>query len=261
MRPKILPWTFIIVFFTVLLVLSSVLILTKGASASPATVIFMDPPLSPKGVTAIDQEFTVAIKIAQVEFLHSWRIDLEWNSSLLEIPDNPETLGIVEGLSEGTFLDKDGEFQTAFVPRLFDGRVSVTCSLLGVAVNQLPTGSGTLATVTFRVKAEGGCPLNFSFTRLTRPTSDVDPTLIIISHTAEGGYFQYPIPILYVEPSSIMDAGLGIGSNFTINIRVAQIIDLYAWNITLYWKLHPRGSCSRRKRHRDYCEHHLPSEG
>ena len=235
MRPKILPWTFIIVFFTVLLVLSSVLILTKGASASPATVIFMDPPLSPKGVTAIDQEFTVAIKIAQVEFLHSWRIDLEWNSSLLEIPDNPETLGIVEGLSEGTFLDKDGEFQTAFVPRLFNGRVSVTCSLLGVAVNQLPTGSGTLATVTFRVKAEGGCPLNFSFTRLTRPTSDVDPTLIIISHTAEGGYFQYPIPILYVEPSSIMDAGLGTGSNFTINIRVAQIIDLYAWNITLYW--------------------------
>jgi hypothetical protein len=236
MKPKSLIWSFIIVLFMVLLVPSSVLILTKGEPASPATVIFVDPPISPKGVTAMDQEFTVAIKIAQVEFLGTWRIDLEWNSSLLEIHDNPATFGIVEGVSEGTFLNKEGEFQTTYVSMFKgDGRVSATCSLQGVAVAQLPSGSGTLATVTFKVKAEGGCPLHFNFTRLTRPTSDVDPTLIFISHTAEGGYFQYPLPILYVEPSSIMDAGLGPGSNFTINIKVAQITDLYAWNITLYW--------------------------
>ncbi|MDH5375549.1 MAG: cohesin domain-containing protein [Candidatus Bathyarchaeota archaeon] len=208
---------------------------TQLTEAQPATTVYVDPPISAKDVTGIDQEFTVAIRIAQVQFLYSWRFDLEWNSSLLEIPDNPETPGIVEGISEGTFLNKEGEFQTTFVLRLFDGRVSVTCSLKGVAVDAAPSGSGTLATVTFKVKAEGECPLHFSFTRLTRPTSDVDPILIIISHTAEDGYFQYPLPMLYIEPSSIMDAGLGPGSNFTINIKVAQMTDLYAWNITLYW--------------------------
>ncbi len=32
-----------------------------------------------------------------------------------------------------------------------------------------------------------------------------------------------------------MDASLGVGSNFTINAKVSQITDLYAWNLTLYW--------------------------
>jgi hypothetical protein len=237
MKPKSLLWSFIIILFTVMLVSSSVLILTKGDSASPATVIYVDPPISAKDVTAIDQEFTVSIRIAQVQFLYGWRFDLEWNSSLLEIPDDPETFGIVEGVSEGPFLNKEGEFQTTWIPRLFadDGRVSVTCALQSVAVDDAPSGSGTLATVTFKVKVEGECPLHFSFTWLARPTSDVDPTLIPISHSAEDGYFKYPLPILYVEPSSIMDAGLGLGSNLTINIKVSQITDLYAWNLTLYW--------------------------
>jgi len=195
----------------------------------------VDPPISAKVVTAIDQEFTVSIRIAQVQFLYGWRFDLEWNSSLLEIPDDPETYGIVEGVSEGPFLNKEGEFQTTFIPKLFDGRVSVACALQGVAVDAAPSGSGTLATVTFKVKAEGECPLHFSYTWLARPTSDVNPTLIIISHSAEDGYFKYPLPILYIEPSSIMDAGLGLGSNLTINIKVSQITDLYAWNLTLYW--------------------------
>jgi hypothetical protein len=198
-------------------------------------VIYVDPSVSAKEVTEVDQEFTVTIGIAHVEFLYSWRFDLEWNSSLLEIPDDPGTSGIVEGVNEGSFLSKEGEFQTTFVPRLFDGRVSATCALKGVDVKDAPSGSGALATITFKVKTEGECPLHFSFTRLTRPTSDIDPTLIIIPHSAEDGYFKYPLPVLYIEPSSIMDAGLGSGSNFTINIKISKIADLYAWNLMLYW--------------------------
>jgi hypothetical protein len=235
MKPKSLLWSFILILLIVLLIPSSVLILTKGQSASPATVIYVDPPISAKDVTAIDQQFTVSIKIAQVQFLQTWRFDLEWNSSLLEILNDPET-PLVEGVSEGPFLNKEGEFQTNLVPKLRDGRkLSTTCSILSGAVEDYPSGSGTLATVTFKVKAEGECPLHFNFTRLTRPTSAVDPTPIELPHTTEDGYFKYPLPILYIEPSSIMDASLDPGGNFTINIKVSQITDLYAWNLTLYW--------------------------
>jgi hypothetical protein len=189
---------------------------TQPTEAQPATMVYVDPPTSGKEVNETGQEFTVAIKIAEVQLLFMWRFDLEWNSSLLEIPDDPTTPAIVEGVSEGTFLNKEGEFQTAFLQRLFDGRVSVTCSLRGVSVSQAPSGSGTLATVTFRVKAEGGCPLHFNFTRLTRPTSDEDPTLFIIPHTAEDGHFKYPLLISDINGDGIVDIldGVIIGVAF-----------------------------------------------
>ena len=165
----------------------------QPVKADPEARVYVDPPACGRGPS---EEIAVQIEVANVEFLYSWRFDLEWNSSLLEIPDDPETLGIVEGVSEGTFLNKEGEFQTTFVQRLFadDGRVSVTCALQGVAVNEAPSGSGTLATVTFKVKAEGECPLHFNLTRLLRPTSIKDPTPILISHTAEDGYFSTAFP-------------------------------------------------------------------
>ena len=163
----------------------------QPVEADPEARVYVDPPACGHGPS---KEIVVQIEVANVEFLGTWRFDLEWNSTLLEVIDDPATTNIVEGVSEGTFLNKEGEFQTTFIAKLFDGRVSATCSLLGVAITQLPSGSGTLATVTFKVKAEGGCPLNFSFTRLTRPTSIEDPTPIIIPHTAEDGYFSTAFP-------------------------------------------------------------------
>lgn len=236
MKPKSLFCLSITVLLLTLLVPSEIVAQTKTEATSPTIVIYIDPPISAREVNETGEEFTVAIKVANVEYLYSWRFDLEWNSDLLEVPDDPGTPGTVEGVSEESFLNKEGEFQTTFTSRpVGNDKVSVTCALKGVEVYNAPSGSGTLATVTFLVKAEGECPLHFNFTRLMRPTSDVDPTQIIFPHIAEDGYFKHPLPTVYMEPSSIMDSNLGPGSSFTINISVAGITDLYAWDFILYW--------------------------
>lgn len=234
MKPKSLFWLSLIVLLIALLVPSGSQALTKMEKVSPATVIYVDPPISAKGVDETGQEFTVAIKVANVEYLYSCRFDLEWDTNLLEVPDDPSTLGIVEGVSEGSFLNQEGKFKTTFTTRAYVGKVSTTCVLKGVEASEAPSGSGTIAFVTFLVKAEGECPLHFNFTRLLA-FEGITPPPVEIAHTREDGYFKHPLPILYVEPSSIMDAELGPGSNFTINITVSRVTDLYGWDFFLYW--------------------------
>ena len=234
MNPKSLLWLSITALLIASLVPIESLALTKTETVSPTTVIYADPPISAKEVNETGQEFTVAIKVANVAFLYSWRFDLEWDPNLLEVPDDPGTLGIVEGVSEGSFLNQEGEFETIFTARPFSSKISVTSQLKGVEAYDAPSGSGTLATVAFLLKAEGECLLHFNFTRLL-VFEGITPPPVEVPHASEDGYFKYPLAILSVEPSSIMDSNLVPGSNFTVNITVARVTDLYAWDFFLSW--------------------------
>ncbi|MDH5690689.1 MAG: cohesin domain-containing protein [Candidatus Bathyarchaeota archaeon] len=234
MNPKSLLWLSITALLIASLVPIESLALTKTETVSPTTVIYVDPPISAKEVNETGQEFTVAIKVANVHFLYSWRFDLEWDPNLLEVPDDPGTPGIVEGVSEGSFLNQEGEFDTIFTARSFSSKISVTSQLKGVAAYDAPSGSGTLATVAFLLKAEGECLLHFNFTRLLI-FEGITPPPVEVPHVSEDGYFKYPLSILSVEPSSIMDSNLVPGSSFTVNITVARVTDLYAWDFFLNW--------------------------
>jgi len=234
LNPKSLLWLSITALLIASLVPIESLALTKTETVSPTTVIYVDPLISAKEVNETGQEFTVAIKVANVAFLYSWRFDLELDPNLLEVPDDPGTIGIVEGVSEGSFLNQEGEFETIFTARPFSSKISVTCQLKGVEAYDAPSGSGTLATVAFLLKAEGECLLHFNFTRLL-VFEGITPPPVEIPHVSEDGYFKYPLPVLSVEPSSIMDSNLVPGSNFTINITVARVTDLYAWDFFMNW--------------------------
>jgi hypothetical protein len=115
-----------------------------------------------------------------------------------------------------------------------ENTISVTCALKGVKAYDAPSGSGTLATVTFLVKAEGESPLHFNFTRLLRYYSDVDPIPIEIPHISEGGYFDNRIPFkvfnvvwkdIHYSVSTLSNSTV---THFVFNQTLAQI----SFNVT-----------------------------
>lgn len=44
-----------------------------------------------------------------------------------------------------------------------------------------------------------------------------------------------PEPKLYIDPASIIDPGLLPGSNITISVKVANVTDLYSWQVKIYY--------------------------
>lgn len=225
---------------TIMLIIFS-LTLTSTVTASSTTKIYVNPPLSGKEISQVGQEFSVTIDVANVEFLYAWKFSLEWNPDLLEVPDDPATPGTIEGFSEGSFLNQEKSLETRLTAKPGLGKLTATCTLIGVASGDAPSGSGTLATVTFLAKAEGGCPLHLSDTRLTKFEGAI-PQPVSIPHTSEDGYFKYPLPKLYVEPLSIMDSTLVPGSNFTVDIKAVGIGEgqekerfLKAWEFFFSW--------------------------
>lgn len=226
--------------FVIVLIIISVTPIST-VTASSTTRIYVNPPLSGKEIDQVGQEFAVTIDIAEVEFLYTWKFSLEWDPNLLEVPDDPATPGTIEGLSEGSFLNQEKSLETRLTAKLGLGELTATCTLIGAASAEAPSGSGTLATVTFLVKEEGECPLPLSNTRLTKFEGTI-PEPVSIPHTSEDGYFKYPLPRLYVDPPSITDSTLVPGSSFTVNINTVEIGDeegkeryLKAWEFYFSW--------------------------
>lgn len=180
------------VIVSMLLLLATFMATIQNVEAEDTTVLYVDPSSS---YAPVGESFSINISIFDVTKLHSWRFDLEWDANLLEVPDDPTTNGTVEGITEGSFLNQNNTFLTVSVSKMKnENTLSATCALKGVDPYDAPSGSGTLATVTFLVKAEGECPLHFNFTRLLK-YEGIPPDLIVeIPHISEDGYFDNRMP-------------------------------------------------------------------
>ena len=110
---------------------------------TPKTLIF----LHPKEVNAnVGENFTVFINVSHVSDLYGWQVNLEWNSSMLELAN----------IAEGPFLKSRG--QTFFRYTTNKNKVAIVCTLLQVNVTGV-SGEGTLAEVKFKVKQHGTCTI------------------------------------------------------------------------------------------------------
>lgn len=225
LKRKNLVWLFII-----LLLFPTTALINMG-TASPTTTLYVDPPISAKEVTSIGQEFHVRIRVSDVDYLYGWQLKLQWNPNLLN----------AVSLEEGSFLKDVGETRLGPQPPISPinntlGLISAVNTLLGVEPFDAPSGTGTLLIITFQVKAKGECRLRLSEDELytfTDPTNPGQP--VEIKHDKEHGYFKFPLPILYVEPSSILNSSLVSGFNFTININIAKVTNLTSWQFSLEW--------------------------
>jgi PKD repeat protein len=157
-------------------------------SAPPATVIYVDPSTvsaNPGGY------FTINIDIADVTDLYSWQVKLRWTLGLLDID--------AEDIVEGPFLKQGGI--TVFAKKVFTNYIDIGCSLLGTVPGV--TGSGTLATATFKVLKTGNATLELYFTKLQ------NSSLQEIPHTSQDGYFYttWPVADFSYSPNPLDNPG------------------------------------------------------
>jgi len=145
-----------------------------------ASAIFIDPHTS---AGDIGGNFTIEVKVSNITDLYSWEFHLGWNSTILDCI----------GVNEGPFLKSEGG-STQFTSEInnTEGFMMASCTLLGdvPGVN----GTGTIATVTFYVKAEGRCMLDLYDTILLNSAKQP------IEHlTVDGNYFTFPTYLYIIE--------------------------------------------------------------
>jgi len=151
---------------------------TQKVKAEATTVIYTDPPIS---YAPVGEVFSIDIRVTNVTNLYAWQFFLNWTPSLLEATN----------LTEGPFLKTVGNTSLALRINNTLGEIRAVNTLLGVDVYDAPSGNGTLASVTFRVEAEGECPLHLSETMLIRYKGPFEPPTLIV-HTVEDGYWIIP---------------------------------------------------------------------
>ncbi len=117
--------------------------------SAPKTLV----SLYPKEVNAnVNGNFTVFIDVSHVSDLYGWQVNLEWNSSMLELAD----------IIEGPFLKSKG--QTFFSYTTNKNKVAIVCTLQGNVSGV--SGEGTLAEVKFKVKQHGICTIQIYSSKL-----------------------------------------------------------------------------------------------
>jgi len=140
------------------------------------TTISIDPSDTQIGTAYVDQAFQINLNIGDVENLWGWCVsDLCFNSSVLQLTD----------VIEGSFLKQGGNtlFVSANSSQILAGKVpEISCVLLE---NRSVSGSGILATLTFKVVSAGGSQITLSKTKLLNPAEgNSDTNIINNSHEA-----------------------------------------------------------------------------
>lgn len=186
----------------------------------------------------INATFTIEIKVADVDSLVGWQFFLRWNSAILE----------VVGVAEGSFLNKSGSYPSDFGPVRkpgdanweYNDTVFACDALVNPSQTMAATGSGVLATVTFRVKAEGTTTLHFrqddpNVSKLigwSAPGMGLPPK---IPHTTEDGYFILPGPQVFVDPDKVLRPDFLAGASFDVNVSLTSVSNLYNWTLGFSW--------------------------
>ena len=176
------------------------------------------PSLTTVGV---GQNFSIDIAVAGVANLYGWEIRLGWNATLLDEADTVE----------GPFLKSHGGTFFTYSVNQTEGRVVADCSLLGFAPGV--NGSGTLATLTFRVKSSGECTLDLFNTSLINAFEQP------ITDQEVDGYWRsappHNIAVTYVAFSPAITLP---GSIVNVNVSVQNNGDFAeSFNVTAYANL------------------------
>ena len=151
---------------------------TQTAPASPAALVPTPAPvqrsllqIAAPSSASVGQQFSLDMKISDV-------IDLA--NAPFVLTYDPVFVDFV-AISEGTFMKKDGK-PTVFNSKADSATGAVTVMLGRAAGNSGVSGSGTLATASFRAKNQG--PASFAFRNTAFTTSNASHLNILPFSTA-----------------------------------------------------------------------------
>lgn len=197
------------------------------ATASPATTMAMDPNVSGK---APNELLSINVTVFEVSELYTWQFNVTFDQSLLEV------LSVVEG----PFLKQAGN--TLFPAPAWDnsaGFVQAGCARFPYDAGA--SGSGVLATVTFKVKAEGQCQLHFqAIGQDTKLRTWNGSVLVPISFVGVDGSFSYPLFKLVYDVAivDVVASPLTViaGDKVSVNVTVVNNGNLTeSFDVTLYY--------------------------
>jgi hypothetical protein len=203
---------------------------------SPQTIIGPKPD--------VGDNFEVNLQIENVSRFWAWGADLQWN---------PEVLELVE-VSEGPFLNFDDQNSFPFTPSYNGFLDNMCCTLMSF---NSASGTGVLATFTFRVLNYGASEIQLSDTMLyiepfmTNPPNVDSSRTLTIPHTVAGAAFslnpppsggptaKFTLPNngnCYVGDLVILDASNSLLGYDTLPVghATSNSITLYTWSIDIY---------------------------
>jgi PKD repeat protein len=177
----------------------------------------------------IGQEFNVTVKIRDVEIAHR-AVGVQFR--ILYDMDLIEALNVYEGPFLQQFPNAPAGPPTFFTFFIEDDPVYGPNVLIGILLlpngtgfwNDFPFGSGTLATVTFKVLHRPIEPTTIISNLALADTLIVDDALGDVVHTTSDAVYEalsISIPTLKIEPSTY-DAYL-IGETFEVNVTINDL--------------------------------------
>lgn len=190
---------------------SNVVVIPALVYLQPSSII--DPTLLPP------RNFTVAVNIAKVSGLYSFDFKLSYNKAIL---------GAIQ-IAEGSFLKS---FGTTVISKMQNDPIN---GIAWVAISlQTPapaaSGNGTLCSITFQILQKGNSTLHLFDTILKDKVSN---TLV---YTSSDGYFNNALLAkLYVDPPIKIDPALTPATTFTIDIKIANVTNLYGYQFNLLY--------------------------
>lgn len=179
-------------------------------AVKPAAII--NPSLTPC------ESFNLNITAEKTQYLHGYRLKLNYNASVIECTN----------IEEGELLQAFGPTNFQYTVDNNSGEIYISSNL--TAPEAMASGDGTLAKLTFHVKEIGETPIQLQDTNL------YDPQLQPLTHTVDHGYFNNILmPVIYVDPPTIVNPEMKPGDEFNVNINVANVSDLYDFEFTLLY--------------------------
>jgi len=203
-------------------IIANALIIINYAHAQTTTIaveppIIVDPTLTPT------KTFQIALTVNNVIGLYGWEIKLYYLKSVV-------SLGQV---TFGPFLETGG---TTFTIDKSNNNYNATHGLVWIADSLLSApkgvnGTGTIASIKFTINQFGSTKLDLKDTKLGEKTGDP------ILHEAIDGYFSNVISNakIAVSPDKIINSALEPCHNFTVNVTIADAVNLNSWEFKLFY--------------------------
>jgi hypothetical protein len=224
-RFRSLPWSFL----AVIIVLATMV--NTGGASNPST-IYVDPPLISNLDLSIEF-FTINIKVENIHDLYRYTLWLSYSeycpcglTTTLDIP--------ADGIEEGDFF-KD---HPGYSPEEFTYAEQEYCTYVAISftlTGEYPgvSGSGTLASITFRVKEAGERPLRLIKVELFNSAG----TPFRAEHI-EHGFYDGPIVKLVQCKTGPNKMRPGMTQTFEVKVRNEGDVTLWTSAYIRNWDLH-----------------------
>ena len=188
--------------FTLLLLLSIFINFSAGNGHCESQIlVFIQPSVIS---VAPGESFTIEVRVSNVRNLYSWFFNLSWDPSILSVVE----------IEEGPFLSGEGAQKTSFYSGFDNERGLLYANCTIMSSEEGVTGSGTLATILFKVKDIGYTKIELTEVMLYASNGQV------IVSSSRSAYFTNIVHDIKVSSIDLTDSEVTVGGLAVINVTI-----------------------------------------